>query len=95
MNEKDFPPVGDFWELGNFNLTPEQNPWKTKMAPFDTEVFLIQYPFYNSILIFFRKKSYCFQFHVELMVIIGGKDRFPDGKCNQPWKSPNRDHHSR
>jgi len=39
------PPAGGFWELGNFGLPPESNPWRyarnQRMAPFDQPFYFI------------------------------------------------------
>jgi len=39
------PPAGGFWQMGNFGLPAESNPWRTarnqRMAPFDQEFYFI------------------------------------------------------
>lgn len=39
------PPAGGFWELGNFGLPTESNPWRyssnQRMAPFDSEFYFL------------------------------------------------------
>jgi len=39
------PPAGGFWEMGNFGVPPESNPWQhstnPRMAPFDAEFYFL------------------------------------------------------